>query len=62
MIDGATHNQLIPNYIIRNIFSGEEMKVNKGRITRFHKPLIPPAKTLENEVSRMQNMDEKKFQ
>ena len=33
-------NQLKPNYLIRNIFTDEELKVNKGRITKFHKPLI----------------------
>ena len=52
-----TENQLKPNYLIKNIFTGEELKVNKGRITRFHKPLIDPVLTVQDEVTRMKNMD-----
>ena len=43
-----TENQLKPNYLIRNIFTGEEKTVNKGRLSRFHKPLINPALSWRN--------------
>ena len=41
-------------YKIRNIFSKEELIVNKGRICRFHAPLlVDPRKSLENETTRI---------
>ena len=46
-------------YLIKNIFTNEQMTVNKGRIKRFHKPpLIDPVKTLQSETSRITDLKE----
>ena len=50
-------------YMIRNIITGEELQVNKGRIKRFHKPLFKDPKiTLESEQTRITDLDHQQME
>ena len=53
-----TKNQLKPNYTIKNIFTDDELVVNKGRIMRFHKPMINPLDMINDESTRLRDLSE----
>ena len=51
-----TKNQLKPTYTIKNIFTDDELTVNKGRIMRFHKPIINPMDMINDECTRLRDL------
>eukprot|EP01083_Nonionella_stella_P153214 491940_1 len=44
------------HFIIRNIFTSEQIKANYGHIKLFHKPLSSFKKSVENEITRLMNL------
>ena len=56
----ASRNHDKWKYKLKNIFNHKELTVNKGSIKKFHKPLLSnPIETLENETSRLIDLNHK---
>ena len=50
------------HYRIKNLFTGETKKVNRGQLVRFHKPLFKDhQKTLISPASNMQKLQEQEW-